>query len=194
MNSYVQIPRRRRKGLTDYRARKRAILSRKSLLVVRVSGKNVSAQFVQPSVKGDHVLASVHSRVLRKLKWEGSLKSIPSCYLLGLLAGKKAKEKGVGEAIMYNGVSTFVRGSRVAALAKGVRDAGVEVPMSEEAFPKEGTLRGEAIAAYGAALLKDSKDAYTRRFSAMLKAGFKPESYPEQFEKTKLAILGGRKK
>ena len=194
MNKYVQIHRRRREGVTDYRARKKAILSRKTLLVVRISGKNVSAQFVRPQVGGDLVLASAHSRGLRKLKWGGSLKSVPSCYLLGLLAGKKAREKGVTEAILYNGVSTFVRGSRVAAFAKGVRDAGVRVPMSEEAFPKEETLQGQAIATYAAALLKDSKESYQRRFSALLRAGFKPEEYPREFEKTKLAILGAGKR
>ena len=194
MGNYVQIHRRRRQGLTDYRARKKAILSQRTLLVVRVSGKNVSAQFVKPRVGGDLVLASAHSRALRRLKWGGSLKSVPSCYLLGLLAGKKAKEKGVTEAILYNGVSTFVRGSKAAAFAKGVRDAGVDVPISEEAFPKEETLKGVVIASYAATLLKDSKDSYQRRFSAMLKAGFKPEEYPKEFEKTKLAILGGGKK
>jgi large subunit ribosomal protein L18 len=194
MTKYVQIHRRRREGVTDYRARKKAILSRRTLLVVRVSGKNVSAQFVKPQVGGDLVLASVHSRALRKLKWNGSLKSVPACYLLGLLAAKKAKEKGVTEAILYNGVSTFVRGSRVAAFAKGVRDAGVEVPMSEEAFPKEEILKGEAIASYARGLLKNSREIYQSRFSSLLKAGFKPEEYPTQFEKAKLAILGGGKK
>ncbi len=194
MGKYVQIHRRRREGVTDYRARKRAILSQRTLLVVRVSGKNVSAQFVRPQVGGDLVLASAHSHTLRNLKWDGSLKSVPACYLLGLLAGKKAMEKGVTGAILYNGVSTFVRGSRVAAFAKGVRDAGVEVPMSEEAFPKEETLKGETIASYARALLKDSKDIYQRRFSSLTKAGFKPEEYPAQFEKAKLAILRGGKK
>jgi large subunit ribosomal protein L18 len=194
MTNYVRIPRRRREGVTDYRARKKVILSRRTLLVVRVSGKNVSAQFVKPQVGGDLVVASVHSKALRKLKWNGSLKSVPACYLLGLLAGKEAKGKGITEAILYNGVSTFVRGSRVAAFAKGVRDSGVDVPMSEEAFPKEETLKGEAIASYAQALLKDSKQTYQSRFSTLLKAGFRPEEYAAQFEKAKMAILGGGKK
>jgi large subunit ribosomal protein L18 len=64
---YVPLPRRRREGLTDFRARRKAIASRMPLLVVRVSNKNVSSQFVRPKVKGDEVLSSSHSAQLRKL-------------------------------------------------------------------------------------------------------------------------------
>ncbi len=95
------------------------------MLVVRVSNKNVSSQFVKPKVKGDEVLSSAHSRQLRKLGWAGSLKSTPACYLLGLLAGKKAKDKGVKEAVLYNGLVPFIKGSRIAAFVKGVVDSGV---------------------------------------------------------------------
>lgn len=194
MAKHVQILRRRREGVTDYRERKRAITSGKTLLVVRISGKNTSAQFVKPKVGGDLVLASAHSRALRKMKWNGSLKSIPACYLLGLLAGKTARAKGVKDAILYSGVSPFVRGSRIAAFAKGVKDAGVEIPVSEAVFPKEEALKGGAISAYASALRKESEGAYKARFSALLKAGFVPEEYPERFEAAKQSILGGSKK
>jgi large subunit ribosomal protein L18 len=90
MPTHVPLLRRRREGVTDYRARKRAITSQKPLLVIRVSNKNVSSQFVKPTVKGDVVLSASHSKELAKLGWRGSAKSTPACYLLGLLAGKKA--------------------------------------------------------------------------------------------------------
>lgn len=194
MKHYVQIQRRRREGLTDYRARKRAVTSLRLLLVVRVSGKNVSAQFVQPQVNGDRVVASIHSHALRKLKWEGSLKSVPACYLLGLLAGKKASGKGVKEAVLYNGLVPFTKSSRIAAFVKGVRDSGVGVPMSEDALPPEERLRGDLIATYASTIMKADKAAYERRFSSLLKAGFKPEEYPSHFERAKRAILGVTKK
>src|SRR5436309_14261381 len=98
-------------GLTDYRARKRAVASHRILLVVRFSGKNVSAQFVRPHVKGDGVLSSVHSHSLRKLKWKGSMKSVQACYLLGLLAGKKAVERGVNDEVFYKGLHPFNEGT-----------------------------------------------------------------------------------
>ena len=109
--THVPLLRRRREGLTDYRARRRAITSQKPLLVVRVSNKNVTAQFIRPTVKGDVVLSSSHSKELSKSGWHGSSKSIPACYLLGLLAGKKAVAAGVKEAVAYNGIIPFIRGS-----------------------------------------------------------------------------------
>src|SRR5438105_5020943 len=133
--NHVPIPRRRRSGQTDYGARKKAIGSRGVLLAVRISGKNVTAQFIQPKVNGDLVLSSSHSRELRKHGWKGSLKSTPACYLLGLLAGRKAKDKGVEEAFLYNGIIPFVRGPRQSALANGVYDSRCSMTVSRNVFP-----------------------------------------------------------
>ncbi|MDG6909727.1 MAG: 50S ribosomal protein L18 [Nitrososphaerota archaeon] len=188
---HVPLLRRRREGVTDYRSRKRAITSQRPLLVVRISNKNVSSQFVKPTVKGDLVLSSAHSKELAKLGWRGSPKSTPACYLLGLLAGKKALAKGVKEAVAYNGVVPFIAGSRIAALLKGVLDSGVSVPVGEEAFPSEERMSGKSISDYAAKLAADDKEGYARAFSALLKAGFKPEEYPAEFEKVKAAIKGG---
>lgn len=193
MSSYVPLLRRRREGVTDYRARRKAITSHKTLLVVRVSNKNATSQFVKPTAKGDVVLTSSHSRELKKLGWRGSSKSVPACYLLGLLAGKKAVAAGVKDAVVYNGLAPFIRGSRVAALLKGVRDAGIEVPMGEEAAPSPDRISGKSIAGYASTLASEDKDAYASAFSAMLKSGFKPEGYPEEFEKVKAAIAGGKR-
>jgi large subunit ribosomal protein L18 len=193
MSPYVPLLRRRREGVTDYRARRRAITSEKPLLVVRISNKNVSSQFVKPTVKGDVVLSSAHSRELAKKGWHGSSKSTPACYLLGLLAGKKALAAGVKEAVAYNGVVPFIRGSRVAALLKGVVDAGVSVPVGEEAYPSAERLSGKSIADYASSLSSEDKEAYSKEFSALIKAGFKPENYPSEYEKVKAAIQGATK-
>jgi large subunit ribosomal protein L18 len=179
--------------MTDYGARKKAIVSKMPLVVVRVSGSNVSAQLVKPSVAGDVVITSAHSRALRKLKWGGSMKSVPACYLLGMLFGKKAGEKGVSEAAVYNGVLPFTKGSRIAAFVKGARDAGLDVHASEEVFPPAEKLSGEAIAKFAAAMRAESKEAYQKKFSQMLKGGFNPEDYPARVEDTKKLILGAAK-
>jgi large subunit ribosomal protein L18 len=193
MSTYVPLLRRRREGVTDYRSRKRAITSKSTLLVVRVSNKNVSSQFITPRVGGDVVVASSHSRELRKFGWKGSLKSTPACYLLGMLAGKKAVGNGVKEAVLYNGVEPFIRGARVSAFVKGVVDSGVEVPLGEEALPSGDRIAGNDIAEFAKKLAREDRSAYERRFSAYLKSGFNPENYPEHFEKTKATILGGSK-
>jgi large subunit ribosomal protein L18 len=193
MPNHVPLLRRRREGVTDYRARKRAITSQKPLLVVRVSNKNVSSQFVKPTVKGDVVLSAAHSKELAKLGWHGSPKSTPACYLLGLLAGKKALAAGVKEAVAYNGVVPFIKGSRVAALLKGVVDSGVSVPVGEEALPSKERISGKSIAEFAAKLAADDKEAYSREFSALTKAGFKPEDYEAEFERMKATITGAAK-
>ena len=190
--TYVPLLRRRREGVTDYRSRRRAITSHAVLLVVRVTNKNVTAQFVRPKVGGDAVLASAHSRELMKLGWHGSLKSTPACYLLGMLAGKKALEGGVKEAVLYNGLAPFTKGGRIAAVVKGVADAGVTVPVGEKALPSQDRLTGKIIADYAAKLSAESKESYNRGFSDLLKEGFKPEDYPAQFEKLKNVIIGGK--
>lgn len=190
---YVPLLRRRREGVTDYKARMRAITSHRILLVIRVSNKNVSSQFVVPRVSGDDVVASAHSRELVKLGWHGSLKSTPACYLLGMLAGKKALGEGVKEAVLYNGLAPFVKGGRIGALVKGVVEAGISVPVGDEAFPSTERLTGKTIADYASKLTTESKEAYQKGFSGLLKAGFKPEEYPEQFEKVRAAIMEGRK-
>ncbi len=193
MSTHVPLLRRRREGVTDYRARRRAITSQKPLLVVRISNKNAYAQFVKPTVKGDIVLSSASSKELVKLGWHGSSKSTPACYLLGLLSGRKALAAGVKEAVAYNGLVPFIRGSRAAALLKGVVDSGVSVPVGEEAFPDEGRLTGKSISEYAAKLSSEDKDAYQHTFSVLLKGGFKPEDYPAEFEKAKSAVEGAVK-
>jgi large subunit ribosomal protein L18 len=193
MATHVPLLKRRRQGVTDYRARKRAIISQRPLLVVRVTNKNVSSQFVKPTVKGDVVLSSTHSKELSKLGWSGSPKSTPACYLLGLLAGKKALSSGVKEAVVYNGLVPFIRGSRIAAFLKGVLDAGVNVPVGEEAFPSEERLTGKSIAEYATRLSTEDREQYERSYSGLLKAGFKPEEYPAQFEKFKAAITEAKR-
>ncbi len=192
MTNYVPLLRRRREGTTDYRSRKRIITSRAPLLVVRFSNKNVTSQFVRPTPKGDQVLSAAHSRELKKLGWRGSPKSTPACYLLGMLAGKKASGGGIKEAVLYNGLTPFVKGGRAAAFVKGVIEAGVEVPVGEGVFPKEDRLTGKVTAGYAAALAKERKEAYQKTFSGILKAQLRPEDYPSEFEKAKSAIMGAK--
>jgi len=194
MSTHIPVPRRRREGVTDFRARKRAIISQSPLLVVRISGKNVSSQFVKPKVNGDEVLSAAHSSQLRRLGWGGSLKSTPACYLLGMLAGKKARERGVERAVLYNGVVPFIKGSRIAAFVKGVVDAGVAIPVDEEALPSQERITGKSIAEYASKMAKEGRELYMRRFSALVKKGFKPEEYPARFERVKAAVQGGGKK
>jgi len=180
---------RRRKGLTNYRKRMKALLSGKPLLVVRKTNTQVIVQVVKPEIKGDRVLAQATGRELRaKFGWPASGKNTPAAYLVGYLAGLRALKAGVKEAILYIGLHRAVKGARVFAALKGALDAGLKVPHDPEVLPPEERLKGLHIAMY-AKMLKDTDPAtFERQFSAYLKSGFDPEKIVEVFEKVKKKI------
>lgn len=196
-NSRYCVPfRRKREGKTDYRRRKALVLSGKPRLVTRSTLKNVIAQIIVAKPSGDEVLASAHSRELTKnYGWKASRKNLPAAYLTGLLCGLKAASKGLKEAILDIGLHSPSKGARVFAVLKGVLDAGVYVPHSEEKLPDEKRIKGEHIAEY-AKTLASNPEIYQSRFSQYLKQEIQPEDIPKHFAKVKADIIaafkGGR--
>ncbi|MEM2994719.1 MAG: 50S ribosomal protein L18 [Candidatus Bathyarchaeia archaeon] len=193
-NSRYCVPfRRRRKGKTDYRRRKALVLSGKPRLVARSTLKNVIAQIIVAKPSGDEVLASAHSRELTKTYgWKASRKNLPAAYLTGLLCGLKAASKGVKEAILDIGLHSPSKGARVFAVLKGVLDAGIDIPHSEEKLPDEKRIKGEHIAEY-AKTLASNPEAYQSRFSQYLKHEIQPEDIPKHFAKVKAEIIAAFK-
>ena len=95
--------RRRRQGKTDYQKRLKLLKSRKIRIIVRKSLKNTRVQFVEYHEGGDKILASAISNDLQKeYKWKYSTATVPAAYLTGLLAGARAKEKGINVEILPN--------------------------------------------------------------------------------------------
>lgn len=135
---------RRREQKTDYRKRLALLKSKKTRLVVRKSLSNISVQFVDFVGNSDKTVAAANSTELKKLGWT-STGNIPSAYLTGLLAGKKAKQRKVEEAVLDLGLQTKTKGSRLYAALKGVLDSGVNVPHSPEILPSEDRIRGSHI-------------------------------------------------
>ncbi len=90
-------------------------------------------------------------------------------------------------AVLYIGKNHFT--SRVGACTKGIVDAGVSMPVSEESLPDEDRISGHHIAEYSHTLKEDEKE-YNSRFSGILKNGLKPEDYPSHFEEIKSKISG----
>ena len=143
---YRVKPRRRREGNTDYRKRLELLKSRKTRIVVRKSLKNTSVQFVEYHETGDKILVSATSNELvKKYNWKYSTSSTPAAYLTGLLAGKKAVEKGIEEGVIDIGRYVPVTGSKVFAALKGILDAGVDCPHSEEKLPSEDRVLGQHL-------------------------------------------------
>ena len=141
--AYSKILRRIRSEKTNYKKRKIMLMSKRDFITINVTNENTQVQILKPEITGDKVIASAHSRFLLKDGWKGSRKNIPAAYLTGYFAGKKALSKGVDNAIVYSGTRKYTQ--RMAAGVKGVIDAGIKVPSSEETFPPEERINGEHL-------------------------------------------------
>lgn len=182
--------RRRRECKTDYRLRRKLVLSKQPRLVVRGSLKHFAVQLVQAEVKGDKVLAAAHTKQLRRdFGWKGACGNVPAAYLTGLLAGFKAIKKGIKRAILDVGLFTSSRGARAFAALKGALDAGLEIPHSEEMLPDEDRILGKHIADYALAISQSSLDEYSKRFAGYLSRNLPPEKLPEHVEEVKNKIF-----
>lgn len=166
--TYKMPFRRRREGKTDYRKRLKLLVSKKPRLVVRKSLKYIRAQIVDFDRKGDRTIVFVLSKELKKLGWNYACDNLPASYLTGLIAGKKALERGIKEAVLDLGLSPSTKGSRVYACVKGALNAGLKIKIKEEVLPSEERIRGMHIS------------SYLEKFKNM----------PEDFERIKKKILG----
>ena len=119
------------------------LMSKRDFISINITNENTQVQILKPEISGDKVIASAHSRFLLKDGWKGSRKNIPAAYLTGYFAGKKALSKGVDSAIVYSGTRKYTQ--RMAAVVKGVVDAGMKVPSDEETFPPEERISGEHL-------------------------------------------------
>lgn len=137
--------RRRRQGRTDYRSRLALVKGGKHRAVVRRSNKHVRIQLVSYDDKGDLIVATAVSTELAKLGWKHSGGSTPGAYLTGYLAGKRAREKGVGEAVLDLGLREPIKGCVIFAATKGLVDAGVAIPHDEGMLPSEDRLKGKHL-------------------------------------------------
>jgi large subunit ribosomal protein L18 len=183
---YTAVLRRNRQNRTNYRKRVAMLIGRHSFVSITVSNQNIMAQVLKPLAGGDSVVTAVRSRELVKYGWKGSMKSIPTCYLTGLLLGIRTLEKGMNNLILYTGKGSFT--SRVAACLKGLIDAGVSIPVSEVSLPEIERLNGGHISRYAEVLKKDEQK-YNSHFSSLLENGFLPENYPRYFEEVKTRII-----
>jgi len=186
--------RRRRDGKTNYRSRRSLVLSRLPRVVVRLTLKNTIIQVIEAESKGDKVTVSAHSHELaKKYGWLSSGGNIPSAYLTGLLCGFKAMSNGVEKAILDIGLHIPSKGTRVFAALKGVVDAGVEVPHSDDILPEESRISGKHIAEYASQLSSDP-ELYKQKFSKYLSKGSRPEELAEHFSAVKAKIMASFEK
>jgi len=191
--SHYCVPyRRRHEGKTDYRARRALVISGKPRLVVRSTLKNVTAQIIVAKPHGDEVLVSAHSKELGNYEWKTPEGNIPSAYLTGLLCGLKAKAKGLEQAILDIGLRSPSKGARVFAVLKGVLDAGIEVPHTEEKLPDEERIEGKHITQY-AESMSSTPEKYQSTFSQYIKQNLPPENLTKVLAEAKSAMMAAFK-
>ncbi|MFB6233074.1 MAG: 50S ribosomal protein L18 [Haloarculaceae archaeon] len=176
---YTVPMRRRREARTDYHQRLRLLKSGKPRLVARTSNKHVRAQLVTTSPRGDQTIASAHSGDLREYGWEAPTGNMPAAYLTGLLAGLRALEAGLAEAVLDIGLNSPTPGSKVFAVQEGAIDAGLEVPHNDAVLADWSRTRGEHIAAYA-----DQQDG-------LYSGAFDATDLPEHFDETRERLLDG---
>jgi len=192
--SYRVPFRRRREGKTDYRSRKALVLSRLPRLVVRHTLKHIIVQIIKAETTGDQIVVSANSRELAKTYgWQGNCRNVPAAYLTGLLCGFKAIVHDVKNTVLDIGLHSPSKGARVFAALKGVLDAGVTVPHSENMLPDETRISGKHIADYGSQL-SSNPEAYKQKFSKHLSRGLQPEQLSEHFSLIKEKITSSFEK
>ncbi len=143
---YHVKPRRRREGRTNYRKRLKLLRSKKVRLVIRKSLKNTQIQLIEYKEEGDNILASANSIELKgKYNWKFSTSTTPAAYLTGLLAGVRAKDKGISECVLDTGRHPPITGSKIFASVKGLTDAGIKCLHSEEKIPNDDRITGKHL-------------------------------------------------
>ena len=169
--------RRRREARTDYHQRLRLLKSGKPRLVARKSNQHIRAQLVTTGPQGDNTLASAHSQDLAEYGWEAPTGNMPAAYLTGLLAGLRAVEAGVEEAVLDIGLNSPTPGSKVFAVQEGAIDAGLEIPHNDDVLAEWPRTRGEHIADYA----EQEDGLYSGEFDAT--------ELPEHFDDLRETLL-----
>ncbi len=186
---YTVAYRRKRLGLTNYAKRRALLSSGAARFVVRRHCSSFVVQVITYSPAGDRVVASANSFEVAKLfGWQGHGGNLPSAYLVGFLAAKRAVAQKCTSAIVDLGLASPKLGSAFFAAVKGAIDAGLSIPCSEKAFPVEERINGTQISQY-ASLLSADKAKYQRQFSAYVKQGVDVSKLADHFQTCKEKIV-----
>lgn len=179
--------RRARKGLTDFRRRRRLISSGIPRLVIRKTNRYIQAALVVSKPEGDSAICRASSVELRKIEWPLGFSNAMASYLTGFICGLRARANGMSEAVPDIGLHRHSRGGNVYALCKGAMDAGLKVRLDESVFPTEDRIRGKHIASYYTELSSSPQEVL--QFSNYRRRGVDPNSLDKIFEKAKANVL-----
>ena len=184
---HIKVFQRRRQARTDYKLRRKIILSDDHFLVVRRSNKYIYASIFKLNELGDKTIFTVSSKeIINKFKF-GNGKNIPVAYLTGLLIAQKAKTHKIEKSNLYLGIAWNPSASIPFAVAQGCNDGGLQVNIGEKKMLSIERLTGNHISEYNELLQKDNIP--TTIFSKYLANKIDIKSIPDQVEKIKKLIL-----
>jgi len=153
------MKKRRKQGKTDYKLRLGLLKSGIARIVIRKTNRYIIVQLVESSESKDKVVIGLSSNDLIKNGWDkkfaGSLKSVPACYLTGLLFAKKV---GNTPVILDLGLQRTISGGRIFSVVKGLVDGGVKLKVDEKIFPSEDRLEGKHLKPEVQSLIKVVKE------------------------------------
>lgn len=180
---------RKRDGKTDYQNRLAVLKSRQTRIVINRMLNSFSIQFTNYQPQGDKTLLNANTRELRKdFGWKGHGGNLSTAYLVGYLAGLKAKKQKINEAVFNLGLYRNVKKSSLYSALKGVLDAGVIVPHSTEVLPSEEKVDGKTTVDYAKRLKTENKAEYEKRFGGYKKRGVEVENLQSHFNEIKIKI------
>lgn len=143
------MKKRRREHKTDYLKRLTLLKSTRPRVVVRKTNTYLIAQYVVSKEAQDTITFGISSKTLLTHGWpktrKGSLNSLPAAYLLGLLFGKKIKNKKLAIPIIDFGMHRVIHGSKLQAFIKGLVDSELQLHAKEESFPTEERIEGKHL-------------------------------------------------
>ena len=141
------LKKRRKENKTDYSKRINLLKSNSPRIVFRKTDRYIIAQYVSSKEAQDKIEVGITSKNLFEYGWpkelEGSLKSIPACYLTGLLIGRKILKNKMKKPIADSGMNRIVHKNRFFAFLKGLKDSGIDIECRAEFFPPENRIKGE---------------------------------------------------
>jgi large subunit ribosomal protein L18 len=149
MGKYVMPLKRRRLLKTDYSKRLALVKSGLPRAVIRKSLKHMRVDIAEYGESGDRIISHGCTVELKKFGWKSPTGNTPSSYLAGYLAGLRARKKGVEKVVVDLGRQKVVKGSKLLASIKGIRDAGIEVPADEDFFPDDSRIQGKHLKTVG---------------------------------------------
>ncbi len=147
-STFVTPFRRRKEGKTNYKKRLALLKGKKPRLVARKTNLYIIAQLIEYDSKGDKTKVHVNSKQLEKFGWKAGKKNLAAAYLTGLLAGVKAKQAKIGEAVLDIGFARPVHKSWWASVLKGALDAGLKIKANPKALPGEERASGKHVEDY----------------------------------------------